>query len=395
MLTDCARNLSHGAAMRGRVHKRGRTWSYVVDVGRDPATGKRQQRTKGGFHTKAAAEDALSDLLNEVRAGTVVASSSVTFADYLTEWLTTIRPQLRETTWASYGVAVQRICWGLGARKLQALTAVEVERFYARLMNEGGPAGRPLAPKTVRNTHIVLHRALADAERLRLVMRNVAHLARPPAVPHVERATWTSDELRRFLEHVGGDRLFIAYLLLATTGMRRGEVLGLRWRDVDLSTRRLSVTQTVTTVNDKLVIGPTKTNRSRRTISLDATTIEVLRAHRVVQDQERAVAGDAWDTSCDLVICDGTGRPEHPDRFSRQFQRYVKASDLPPLRGPHNLRHTWATLALRAGVHPKVVSGRLGHATIAVTIDTYSHVAPSLDAEAADTVAADIFGSPA
>jgi integrase len=252
-----------------------------------------------------------------------------------------------------------------------------------------------LAAKTVRNTHIVLHRALADAERLRLVMRNVAHLARPPAVPHVERATWSADELAAFLEHVSGDRLFAAYVLLATTGMRRGEVFGLRWRDVDLSARRASITQTVTTVNDKLVLGPTKTNRSRRTISLDPTTVDVLHAHRVVQDQERATAGQAWDPSYDLVLCDGTGRPEHPDRFSRQFQRYVKATDLPPLRGPHNLRHTWATLALRAGVHPKVVSDRLGHATIAVTIDTYSHVAPSLDAEAADTVAADIFGSSA
>lgn len=381
--------------MRGHVHKRGSTWGYVVDVGRDPATGKRKQRTKGGFRTRAAAEDALTEVLNEIRSGTVVAPSSLTLEEYLTEWLTTVRPQLRETTWASYGVAVQRICWGLGARKLQALTAVEVERFYARLVNEGGPAGRPLAAKTVRNTHIVLHRALADAERLRLVMRNVAHLARPPAVPHVERATWTADELAAFLEHVSGDRLFAAYVLLATTGMRRGEVFGLRWRDVDLSARRASITQTVTTVNDKLVLGPTKTNRSRRTISLDPTTVDVLHAHRVVQDQERATAGQAWDPSYDLVLCDGTGRPEHPDRFSRQFQRYVKATDLPPLRGPHNLRHTWATLALRAGVHPKVVSDRLGHATIAVTIDTYSHVAPSLDAEAADTVAADIFGSSA
>lgn len=381
--------------MRGHVHKRGSTWGYVVDVGRDPATGKRKQRTKGGFRTRAAAEDALTEVLNEIRSGTVVAPSSVTLEEYLTEWLTTVRPQLRETTWASYGVAVQRICWGLGARKLQALTAVEVERFYARLVNEGGPAGRPLAAKTVRNTHIVLHRALADAERLRLVMRNVAHLARPPAVPHVERATWTADELAAFLEHVSGDRLFAAYVLLATTGMRRGEVFGLRWRDIDLSTRRASVTQTVTTVNDKLVLGPTKTNRSRRTISLDPTTVEVLHAHRVVQDQERATAGEAWDPSYDLVFCDGAGRPEHPDRFSRQFQRYVRATDLPPLRGPHNLRHTWATLALRAGVHPKVVSDRLGHATIAVTIDTYSHVAPSLDAAAADTVAADIFGSSA
>ena len=185
----------------------------------------------------------------------------------------------------------------------------------------------------MRNTHIVLHRALADAERLRLVMRNVGHLARPPAVPHVERATWTADELRSFLRHVAGDRLFIAYLLLATTGMRRGEVFGLRWRDADLAARRASVTQTITTVNDKLIIGPTKTNRSRRTISLDPTAIEALEAHRVAQDAERSIAGDAWDSSFDLVICDGTGRPEHPDRFSRQFQRHVGETNLPPLRG--------------------------------------------------------------
>ena len=155
------------------------------------------------------------------------------------------------------------------------------------------------------------------------------------------------------------------------------------------------MTQTITTVNDKLIIGPTKTNRSRRTISLDPTTIEALEAHRLVQNEERAIAGEAWDPSFDLVICDGTGRPEHPDRFSRQFQRYAGETVLPTLRGPHNLRHTWATLALNAGVHPKVVSDRLGHATIAVTIDTYSHVAPSLDAAAADTVAANIFGTTA
>ena len=239
---------------------------------------------QGRFATKAAEEEALGDFMSELRAGTAVAPTSVTLDGYLTEWLQTVKPQLRETTWASYVVAVDRITWGLGSRKLQALTAIEVERFYATLVNEGGPAGRPLAPKTVRNTHIVLHRALADAERLRLVMRNVA-----PA--------------------------------------------------------------------------------------------------------ERAIAGEAWDRSFDLVICDGTGRPEHPGHFSRQFQRYVGETKLPALREPHNLRHTRATLALNAGEHPKVVSDRLGHATIAVTIDTYSHVAPSLDAAAADTVAANIFGT--
>ena len=262
-----------------------------------------------------------------------------------------------------------------------------------KLVNEGGPAGRPLAPKTVRNTHIVLHRALADAERLRLVMRNVAPLACPPAVPHVERATWTADELRSFLEHVAGNRLFIAYLLLATTGMRRGEVFGLRWRDVDLVARRASVTQTITTVNDKLVIGPTKTNRSRRTISLDPATIKALEAHRLAQDAERAIAAEAWDPSFDLVTCDGTGRPEHTDRFSRQFQRYVGGSKFAGAAGasqstPH-LGDTRAQCGSASEGRVRSVGPR-DHCRHHLHVQPRS---PSLDAAAADTVAANIFGT--
>ncbi len=265
------------------------------------------------------------------------------------------------------------------------------DRCVGRRRHRGG--GRPLAPKTVRNCHIVLHRALADAERLGLVARNAAHVAQGPAVERTEAATWTADELARFLDHVATDRLLAAYVLLATTGMRRGEVLGLRWSDIDLAGASLSVRQTLQSVDGEIVIGAAKTNRSRRRIALDPSTVRMLEAHRRRQHEERLLLGPAWDGQDDLVFCNADGSPVHPDRFTRAFERHVAAAGLPPLRGPHNLRHTWATLALQAGVHPKVVSDRLGHATIAVTIDTYSHVAPSLDAEAADTVADVIFGT--
>jgi integrase len=172
--------------------------------------------------------------------------------------------------------------------------------------------------------------------------------------------------------------------------MRRAEVLGLRWADVDLRAGHLSVTQTITASNHRLIIGPTKTARSRRRIELDPETVDVLRRHRKAQAEERLAIGAGW-VDHDLVFCRVDGEPVHPDWFTRYFVRLESRLDVPQIRGPHDLRHTWATLALKAGVHPKVVSDRLGHSTIAITLDIYSHVSPALDADAANTVASQIF----
>jgi integrase len=287
-------------------------------------------------------------------------------------------------------MAVERIKGRVGAVPLQSLAPLEIENLYKELLATGGAEGRALSPKTVRNTHIVLRKALADAERLGLVVRNAAAVAKPPVPAKRKHTTWSADELARFLGSIERERLAAAFILLATTGMRRGEALGLRWSDVDLKAGRLSIVQTVTTVSDKIVITPPKTAGSRRSVSLDPETVAVLRDHRRRQNEERLKAGELWVGEGDLVFTDEIGQPVHPSALSRLFASRVRRAGLPVIR-LHDLRHTYATVALGAGVHPKIVSERLGHATTAVTLDLYSHVTPTIDADAAVLVASRIF----
>jgi integrase len=191
--------------------------------------------------------------------------------------------------------------------------------------------------------------------------------------------------------------LEVAILLGATTGMRRGEVLGLRWSDVDLDAGRLSVRQTLSaprnpdTGQHVPVFGEPKTKQGKRSVPLPAQTVAALRAHRKEQMRERLMAGPGWQDH-GLVFCEPDGQPIHPDRFRKRFEHRVQRSGLPPIRF-HDLRHTYATLALQAGVHAKVVSEILGHASIGITLDTYSHAVPGLQESAAETVAALVFGS--
>lgn len=369
----------------GSVFRKDGGWAFRVDAGINPETGRRRQILRQGFATKKAAEQGLADAHAANTRGVAVARSMVRVEEYFTDWLVTVQAKLRPSTYYSYEVIVGRITKQLGHYQLQALTPLQIERFYSDLAKSGGRTEQALSPKTVRNTHVVMRKALADAERLGLVSRNAAAAARPPASPKGDLVTWSSEDLRAFLAAIEGNDFEIGFWLLAATGMRRGEVLGLRWRDVDIDLGQIAISHTITNAGSTIVMGPPKTPRSRRNVYIDKRTVEMLKAYRKRQREWRLAAGPGWDSSVDVVLTDQIGRWVRPDTFSREFERVIGQLDVPRVR-LHDLRHTHATLALKAGVHPKVVSERLGHATVGVTLDLYSHVVPALARDAAEQI---------
>jgi integrase len=379
--------------MRGAVIQKPKgtgRWYVVLDLDRDGA-GRRRQKWHSGFRTKREAEKGLTALLAAQDTGTYVAPQKITLGEYLAErWLPAIEATVRPTTFAGYRAHVRvYVNPALGSIPLQSVTTDQLSTFYLQLHRAGGRDGAALAPATVRRIHATLHRAFRDAMSWGYLNRNPAALAVKPkqrGAGSVEMRTWTAAELRRFLDHVRDDRLFAAWRLAASTGLRRGELLGLRWRDVDLDAGRVSVGQTLTTVGNKVAFGEPKTARGKRSIALDGVTINALRTWRARQAEERLTFGPAWrDTG--LVFGREDGSLIHPDTFSFRFDRQVRAAGLPRIRF-HDLRHTHATLALQAGVPAKVVSERLGHATVAFTLDVYCHVIPALQEDAAERIAA-------
>jgi integrase len=276
--------------------------------------------------------------------------------------------------------------------QLRALRPQQLNALYAALLTEGRrrqgrePEGGGLSPRTVRMVHMVVRKALRDAVRLRMIEWNPADAADPPSwrMRSPVFPTWSPAELRQFLLATATDRDYPAYHLAAFTGLRRGELLALRWGDVDLESAVLRVVQSVVILRNRdLYVGPTKTDRSRRVIALDRQTVTVLHRHR-------RIAGRATSSHVNgnrFVFCDKEGRPINPERFGDRFRSNVRRVGVPHIR-LHDLRHMHATHALQAGIHPKIVSERLGHSSIGITLEIYSHTLPSMQAEAAETVAA-------
>lgn len=376
---------------RGSIFKKNDRWAFRVDAGVDASTGKRRQMLRQGFKTKREAETALAAAQQSVEQGSVVAKSSMKVGAFLDEWLVSQQGRLKASTHHSYVITSKRIRSGLGHVQVQSLTPMQIESFYSDLLDHGRADGTGLSPKTVRNTHTVLRKALSDAQRLGLVYRNAADAARGPSVERPEFRVWSSDELRQFFATAEANRLGAAFVMLATTGLRRGEVLGVRWRDLDLDARTLSVVQTITNVDGKLVFGKPKTSKSVRLISIDERTASMLRQHRRMQREDQIAMGPDWGNDGDLAFTDEAGGPIRPEWFSKEFGRLVAASGVPRIR-LHDVRHTYATIALKTGIPAKVVSEHLGHSTIAITLDLYSHVTPGIDRDATDRISAAMFG---
>jgi integrase len=354
--------------MKGSVKKDGTRWYVVVDLPRGP-DGRRRQKWHGGYMTRKDAEAAQATIVSNIARGEYVEPSRRTLAEYLDTWLKTTRPTLRPSTFAAYeALLTKHVSPRIGHVPLQKVTASDLDALYADLAGV-------LAPSSVRKVHAILRKALADAVRKGTLQRNVADAADPPRASKAPRKVWSADQAQRFLAEARDDPLYCVYRLALTTGMRRGEIAGLRWEDVDLDASRLSIRQALVVVGayDVQVSEP-KTARSRRNVALDSATVAALRAlYEQIPTSEYVFARD-----------DGT--PFHPDYLSAAFGRHAKRAGMPRISF-HDLRHTYATMALQAGVHPKVVSERIGHASVAITLDVYSHAVPALEESAAALVA--------
>jgi integrase len=386
-----------GETVRRHIRKRSgkRPYEARIEEGWTPGPDgllDRRQRSRS-FRTLREAERWVRDQLNDLQDGSYIEPSREKLGTYLQEWLAAIRPNIRPSAWASFESHVRiYLVPQLGHLQLQQLAATDVDLMTAWLLSaEGRGTHRPLSPTTMRRILATLNSAMNYAVRKRKLDRNPVTAADRPRASRNEMRTWTADELGGFLDGVREHRFAPLFTVLATTGLRRGEALGLRWSDVDLDEGRLAVRQTLLAVNNHVQFGEPKTHRSRRTVDLDAATVAVLKAHRKSQLEERAGAGLGRPRADVLIFTDEQGAPLHPNQVSRTFGKLVREAQLPIIR-LHDLRHTHASLSLQAGVHVKIVSERLGHSSVTITLDTYSHAIPGLQRDAAEQVAALIPG---
>jgi integrase len=370
-MADKKPHRGHG---EGSIHQR-KDGRYQISISLQ--NGKR--KTYYAKNKKEALEK-LRQAQNEQQQGTLVEGPDQTLEQFLWDWLKIHKQSVRPRSYERYEAIIRlHLVPTLGKVKLQKLTAQQLDRLYAQKLEDG------LHPTTVSAIHHMLHTALDKAIRLGLLTRNVCKLVTPPRVTHREMQPLTAEQIQKLLEAAKGDPLEALFVLAVTTGMRRGELFGLKWQDIDFG-------KGVLYVKRALVRMPTgegyketepKTKKSKRSIVLTARALEALKEHRSKQLEQRSKVGDAWQNH-DYVFCSPVGthlQPNHNglDRLKGLLQK----AGLPDIRF-HDLRHSTATLLLTEGVHPKIVQEILGHSDISMTMDIYSHVLPGMQQDAMD-----------
>jgi integrase len=347
-------------------------WVCSLSLGYD-GNGKRRRRTVYGA-TKKEVQDKLGKLRDDAAAGIVGPADRQRLSDYLTRWLEdTARPTIRRNTHASYEQVIRlHINAHVGGVRLPDLSPAHVQGLYGAMEKAGA------SPRMRQLAHAVLRRALKQAVRWGLILRNPCDAVEPPRVPKREMSVYGPDEVQRLLAAAEGHRLEALFVLAVATGLRQGELFGLQWPDIDLEAGSLCVRRQLEERDGKLALTEPKSEKGRRRVELPAFAVEALWRHKA-----RMLAEGLLDRADRTIFCDSRGGFLRKSNFVRQvFKPLLKAASLPDIRF-HDLRHTSATLLLAQGVHPKVVQERLGHSQISLTLDTYSHVLPGLQREAA------------
>lgn len=351
-------------------------WVGLVDGGR--VDGQRQRRAYYG-DTFREVQEQLKVALHAQQQGLPLGGHGKTVGSFLSEWIEGQQSKIRPTTWRRYSDFVTYATKHVGHIALEKLTPEDVERLMETRLKAGA------APATVRQLRAVLRRALGQAEKRRYVPRNVAALADPPRVERRQMTALNEDQANAFLSAASEHRLSALFAVALDTGMREGELLALKWAAVDLERGTLQVNTTLQATPDGFEFAPTKTAKSRRQVTLTRAAVTALRRHKVQQAKERIDFGPGWD-DLDLVFPNAVGRPVNASNLlHQQFYPLLKRAGVPHIRF-HDLRHTYASIALGRGVPLKVVSETLGHSSIAITADTYQHVTPSMSRASADAM---------
>lgn len=380
---------------KGSIIKRGDSWRIAYDLPREPGEPRKQKFvTFRGSYKEAEAK--LREILRQIDTNTYVDPGKMTLGEFLQRWLEDYcKPNLRQTTVDGYAVIIKKhLIPSLGHIKLAKLRPMHIQEYYTKAMRSGRAdgKGKELSPTTVLHHHRLLHRALATAVKWQLLARNICDAVDPPRAKRYNARVYDEVAVARLLELSKGTLLYMPILLTLATGLRRGEVLALRWSDFDQERKLITVDEALLNTSTGPEFNDTKTDESRRMVTLPETIVQELEAHRERQEADRKSAGEFWVES-DLICCREDGRQWHPGTFSDSFNRLLKKHELPHIRF-HDLRHTHASLLLRQGIHPKVVSERLGHSRIGITMDLYSHVLPGMQDEVAKQLDEKLFKKP-
>ena len=350
------RGNSEGSIYRQREN----LWAASITL--DTAEGRKRKYFYG--KTRKEVQEKLATAMHDRKQGTLVMTPNQTVEQFLANWLTAHTPSVRPRTIERYeGFVRLHVVPAIGRVRLDKLTAQHIQTLYAQKLEEG------LSPTTVNTLHMMLHKALKDAVRWGLIARNVCDLVSPPRRAHFEMKP------ARIASTVG------ATVTPVTTGMRRGEILALKWQDIDFDQNSLQVRRIFTrSKGHRYVLAEPKTEKSRRSVILPSITVGLLKQHRMSQQQAKSEAGEYWQAN-DLVFCTALGTPLNPNKVLERFETVLKKAGLPHIRF-HDLRHSAATMLLAMGVHSKVVQELLGHNQISMTMDIYSHVLPTMQQEA-------------
>lgn len=363
--------------MKGYIRKRGNTYSYTVDIGRDPATGKRKQKTKGGFKTKKAAQEALNALVYEVNKGIYIIDTKSTVREVAEQWLEVMEPKWKPSTFVTERNAINNwVIKNIGALPIQDVKPVHGSQL-AKILEEN------LAPSTARGIFSKAKQIFKYAVTMEIIPKNPFANIPMPAERKKEMGTWTFAQIKTFLRVAMLDNPFYHNVcaLAVFSGMRKGEIFGLRIQDVDFEKNIIRIRQGLGETNEHgLYFTDLKNDPSFRDIWMDDTLARVLKDQiRRAKEFKFALGPDYDDHG--LVFCNKDGTPYRPSSFNKPFNRLTKKAGVPQIRF-HDLRHTHATLLLEIGVNHKVIAQRLGHSDIRTTLNTYSHVTPTMQENA-------------